>query len=131
MGDSESEQQPIPDEAELWRRIRPEWVVPGKDGEPRPTSQAFQNLSASGQMSVHLADVVRARGQSASGVLAGMPGFGLVSLTAGLVRQHGQVIEEAPETADPSHAHVIGAKRKPTRRAFAKAAEWVVKPTGL
>jgi hypothetical protein len=48
----------ILDEDDLWRRIRPDWVVFDENlGRARPTSQAFNNDRAQEPMSVDLAKI--------------------------------------------------------------------------
>lgn len=79
-------------------------------------------------MSVSIRSVLRTHGLAVETVLRGEDGFGLVALTAGFVRDHGQGVVRKPLTDDPSHGEVTGEKTRGTRRAFARHAAWLVRP---
>jgi len=97
------------------------------ESENRPTveSGAFQNSRGSGgtSMSVLLADLVRASGRGPADVVTGkLDGYGLVSFTAGLIREFEQDIVRDPKDDEPAHALVVGPKTRPWRQRFAAAA---------
>jgi len=118
----------IEDHAELWRRIPSQFFVEDQNqGGWRPSSQAFQNLNKIA-MSVTLADLVRESGQDAASILAGFDGYGLALVTAGLARSLDQGVRRDPTADEPAHAEVFGEKTKKVRKAFAKAATWVINP---
>lgn len=120
----------IQDEAELWRRINPDWIVP--DEKPpglRVSSAAFNDSRDGTPLSVLLAEIVRHTGRTAQDIIAPFPGFSLASITAGVARAQRQGIARTPTTKEPAHASVIGPKTKAIRQALAKAATWVVAPS--
>ncbi|GAB4135358.1 MAG: hypothetical protein Tsb009_01510 [Planctomycetaceae bacterium] len=120
----------IPDEAILWRRIPPNWVVfDQKTNQLRPSSQSFDNHRDGSGMSVVLANEVIANGRSEENVLEGHEGFGLVAINAGLARKLNQKIVRDPLPDEPAHMEICGDKTKGVKKAFARAAVWIVKPT--
>lgn len=124
-GESWQDDPTIPDAADLWRRIHPDWIILDRNtGRVRPTSQAFHNSRDGHPMSVHLAEIAR----QPEAVLVGFDGYGLVSLTAGLARQLSQVIARDPTPTDPSHALVAGPKTASVSRRFAREAVWIREP---
>ncbi|MBE3134204.1 MAG: hypothetical protein IMZ55_12065 [Acidobacteria bacterium] len=119
----------IADDAELWRRIPPNWWVWNDNlHQMRPTSQAFGNHPNGTPMSVVLAHLLEQRGAGPSDVLAGHAGFALASLTAGLARQCNQLVARDPLPDEPAHALVAGKKTGSVRRRFATECRWVVPP---
>jgi hypothetical protein len=50
----------------------------------------------------------------------------LMSVTAGVCRDHGQQVGPDPTAEEPAHGYVFGKKSKPIRRALRDAAKWVV-----
>lgn len=102
----------IADTANLWRRIPAEWVVEDQNlRRLRPSSQAFQDHRDGTPMSVLLGDDVTNGGRTATDVLKGLSGFGLVSFNAGFVRQQcGQGVARDPTPDEPAHAVVFGKK---------------------
>ena len=116
----------ILDDWRLLRRINRAWIVPDGQGGTRVTSQAFQNLSRDPPaLSVHLENVLQERGLQIVSVLDGMPTHSLVAIYAGVVRAHSQVVQRAPEDAEPAHAHVVGDKSKSAKSRLAEAAVWI------
>jgi hypothetical protein len=117
------------------RRIRPEWLVAVEGDGTRVTREAFQDQRApdgTEGMSVYVEEHLVRLGLSATNVLDGHPGYGLVSLTAGVVRQLGLEIEWAPVDTDglrgQAHYHVIGKKTGAVRRQLASACQIRVSP---
>ena len=121
----------IGNDARLLRRIHPKWVSadkPDSEGLPGLTSQAFEDLPGSPGMSVGLADEIERRCLDLSVMLDGHPGYGLVVILAGIVRQVEWIIVHDGE-GDPWHALVIGEKRRAKRKVLVDAAQWLVRPT--
>lgn len=129
MVDSLIDDSTIENDWRLFRRISPQWVVPDGAGGSRLSSQAFQNHPTNPlAFSVHIERVLQQLGLPNESIIAGHSGYSVAAITAGLVRQHKQVIQRAAETADPAHAHVLGDKPGSVKKAFAKAAVWVIPP---
>lgn len=121
----------IADTANLWRRIPADWVVEDQNlGRLRPSSKAFQDHPNGTPMSVLLGDDVTNDGRTAMDALKGLSGFGLVSFSAGFVRQQcGQGVARDPTPDEPAHAVVFGTKTGGVRNRLAKVADWVIKPS--
>jgi hypothetical protein len=113
-------------EEPLLRRVRPGWIIPDHNrGRWRPSKAAFQNSDDGSPMSVHLASVLQAAGLPLTAALAGHDGYGLVSLTAGLVRSLGQIVVRDPLPNDPAHGLVVGNKTESRRKNMMEGCEWV------
>src|SRR5437763_8809051 len=104
MPDREYQDDPtIPDEAELWRRIpHTQICFDANLGRQRPESWAFSDDPDGEPMSVALADIA----VNPQAALAGLQGFALASITAGLARECQQFIVRDPTPEDPAHALV-------------------------
>lgn len=113
----------IPDEAVLWRRIRPDWIY-WESEPPRPSSISFVDRR-SGELSVHRAELT-----DVDTVLADHPTWSLVAFSAGVVRSLGEgqfTVQPAPTQDDPSHAIIRPRLNKTTGGVLARAAEWVLR----
>jgi len=127
--DSPADDNTIENDWRLFRRISPQWLVPDGAGGRRVSTQAFQNHPTNPQaFSVHIERVLQQLGLPNESIIAGHSGYSVVAITAGLVRQHKQLIQRAPETLDPAHAHVLGKKPGSVKKAFSEAAVWVIPP---
>jgi len=116
-------------DAELWRRIPPEHVVPDNNqGGRRISSAAFCNHPNGTPMSVVLGQMVLEADRDADSVIAGHNNYCLASITAGLARELQQGITRSPLSEEPAHAEVFGNKSRSVRRRFAKEATWVIGP---
>ncbi len=116
----------IPNDADLLRRIHPNWVVMDDNaGGWRPSSAAFENHRNGTPMSVYLGEVLVTAGREYEDVIAPFPGHSLAKFTADLARQNDQGIAREPSPEEPAHAVVFGDKPKRVRKALAKAAQWV------
>lgn len=121
----------IGNDAELWRRIHPQWVVPdGNTGSVRVSSAAFDNSPDGSPTSVLLAGLVRQTDRGAEDVIAGFDGYFLAALTAGQARDCQQGVARNPLEDEPAHAYVFGQKTKPLKRCLARHATWVIAPSG-
>ncbi len=112
-------------EAELWRRIHPDWWI--KDhgtGIYRLASAAWENAPHTNALSVTIAD--ETAGEHV--LLDGHQGYGVAAITAGLARANHQVIARFPTQEDPAHAHVIGNKPKSVRNALRKGSRILAPP---
>lgn len=122
----------ISDDAELWRRIPPKWIVRDENrGRHRPTSAAFGNDRHGGPMSVFLAAIMSEAGRGPDDALTGHEGYFPAAFTAGFARSQAQSVVHDPLPEEPAHGLVCGKKSKRVRTAFAKAAKWVRGPDGL
>ena len=113
----------------LLRRIA-KWhfVRDGNDGRFRPSTAAFEDDRDGDPMSVYRSDVIEAEGGRQKRVMVGHPDFGLVSITAGLVRQQHQTVHSDPLPEESAHAKVCGPKSRATRRFFVRRCAWVIAP---
>ncbi|MGH8188399.1 MAG: hypothetical protein ACREUC_17705 [Steroidobacteraceae bacterium] len=100
------------------------WVYDDNLGRRRPTTAAFDDI----EMSVALETTLRARGYPPTAVLNSHEGFGLVSITAGLAREHGQAVARDPLPDDPAHAIVYGRKTDAARKRFSRECVCIVDP---
>ena len=119
----------IPDSAILWRRVRYDQTSFDHDQRRlRPSSKAFQDVEQGGvkALSVFLAEIEHAAGHTAGDILRNHPDFGLVAVTAGVMRACGLTIVRNPTQENPGHAHVVGKKTGSVRSKIAKSAQWVV-----
>ena len=128
----------IPDASRLFRRIPLDshFIVWDQTvGAYRLSTQAFKNLQENPPaFSVHLECVLQDAGLATQSVLKDPEHYGLVALTAALVRAHQQAVEKHPEPGDPAHGHVVGHKPRGVMKAFVSAVtqgnqiNWVVPP---
>lgn len=115
----------IDDSELLYRLVNPEYY---KRDEDRPTSQALQNSRDRLAMSVYLGSILAKMGREPETLLDDHPGYGLVSITARLVRSKGQKVVRAPNE-DLAHAHVVGEKRRSAwKKQIPALCIWVVRP---
>lgn len=117
----------IPDHADVWRRITPEWLKWDREqGRQQLNSQAFQDSVDETPMSVFLASELPAPEEA----LAGHSGYFLAGLNVGFVRSLGLGVAREPiRPEDPvGHAWVVGTKTRRIRRQLAKHAHWVIGP---
>jgi hypothetical protein len=117
------------DEINLWRRIPPWHVIFDENLQRwRPSSAAFDNDADGEPMSVVIAEEALAQGRSPAALVVGHEGYGLASVTVGLVRACGQGVTRDPMPDEPAHALVFGPKPKSVQRRLAKGAVWVIPP---
>lgn len=116
----------IPDDAELWRRIHPDWIIwDDAVGRRRVSSQAFQDHPRSGMMSFCLSSEV----EGPHVPLAGHPGYFLVGITAGERRALGFILSrDPPMPGEIGHVWVSGPSKKKRRRPILDACRWIVAP---
>ena len=76
-------------------------------------------------MSVTIADTATV---SSTEYIREFPGFGLVKITAGQIRELDLGVTAEPTDSDPAHAYVHGKKTPAKKKKLALACEWVIKP---
>jgi len=125
----------IPNDARLYRRVNPVWVVYDKNkGERRPSSQNFQNSKDGSAMSVFAENIAIANGETPADFLRGRwSTWFLAAVTAGSMRELGQRVyldtsNQDPDDWHPSHAVVDGPKPAKIRPKLGERSEWVVPP---
>lgn len=135
MSGLKDDQNAIPNDTRLFRRINPEWIVYDKNvGRFRPTSQNFQDSANGTPMSVFAENIAKLHGESAEGFLRGhWSSWYLVAVIAGRMRELSQDVypDLGNQPADDffhSHAAVEGPKDHKTRSKLAKDHEWIVVP---
>lgn len=111
----------IPDDAQLLRRIHPDYVVEDKNsGLPRPSSAAFKDPN----MSVDIEDFLLDDGLDATFSLAGYPGYSLVRIVAGAAREKNLSVVHVPLVENSYHAEVRGKKTGAIANHLKSAAQW-------
>jgi hypothetical protein len=132
--DQYSDDPSIPDDAILWRFIRPEHVVFDKKLESvRPKSLCFTDSSDGSPMSALIAERVADSGRNARDLLVDRwAGCYIVSFAVGFIRNElGLGVTAHPPVPDePAHAWVFGKKTRKVRSDLARAegTRWVVGP---
>ncbi len=119
----------IPSDAVLWRLISPEFQKPDELGGIRVTTQAFQNRPESLATSFVLADAVHESGRVAGDLVADKPGYGVVAISVGDIRDMKLEVIRDPQPDEPGHVLVPGKKTRSIKRRLKEAARWVVQPT--
>lgn len=87
----------IKNDALLWRRLHPTWVIRNDDGSYRVSSAAFKD--GRHEVSVNLAELTTVENS-----LAGFPEQGLAELQAGIPRLLGHALVRDPLPDNPAHA---------------------------
>jgi len=128
MGIAYQDDPSIQDDAVLWRRICPAWIVPDDNVGWRVSSAAFDDSRDGSPMSVLLAADVIQSGRTAYETVAYFAGYGLAAITAGIARTQKQGVARTPEPDEIAHASVFGPKSGAVKRALARAATWVIHP---
>lgn len=122
---SGSTEAAITDETELWRRIPPFRNTFDENlNRVRPGKDCFNDHSNGTPMSVYLSDITIDPGKLLESV---GPGFGVVSISAKLVRELNLAIISKPRSGEPGHAEVVGKKTDSVKSKLAKACHWVIK----
>lgn len=119
-----SDDQGIPDEETLYRRIHPLQVKRRPDGTiERIGSNAFRDSSDGSPCSIALASKLVEHGLEPGDLLRGYEHMGLASFTAGQARECGFGLLHTPKDGEPAHGDLTGDKRaqKPRRRLAALA----------
>jgi hypothetical protein len=79
-------------------------------------------------MSVVLDDTLRTQNREPAALIQGLPGFGLVAVTAAEVREEEQRVLRSPVPQEPAHGDVWGPKAPARRRRLAELARWIIAP---
>lgn len=114
----------------LYRWVAPAHIRRTEDGiECR--DGAFKNFPnpETRCMSIVLDDALRLQQREPQSILSLRPGYGLVALTAGEVREmeHQRVLR-SPRPEEPAHGDVWGDKSAGRRRRLAQMARWIIQP---
>jgi hypothetical protein len=112
----------IPHDERLFRRIHLTHLVESDGGKAEVSSAAFRKID----LSVNLEGVMTSAGRLPDDALRNHPDDLLMSVTAGICRNHGQQVGPDPIPEEPAHGYVFGKKSRTTRRALRDAAKWVV-----
>jgi hypothetical protein len=119
---------PVEDPTLLFRRVSPRFIQETDNG-PRVSKGAFQNTTDTDEMSVALGDTLAALDREPESIITGHAEFGVVSLTAGFVRnEEEQTVRRSQTDEEPAHGDVIGEKTPARRKRFALRSVWVVCP---
>ena len=115
--------QSIPNEAALFRRIPPYWLTPDECGRKRVSSAAYRHF----ELSILIELLMREAGRPPEEALTGYVDHCLVSITAGLARKlHQKVVKESSPPNDPAHGLVVGKKTDSIASRLARESKWVV-----
>lgn len=113
----------------LYRWVHPVHIRRTADGV-QCRDGAFQNFPnrETLRMSVVLDDTLRAQNREPASIVQGRPGFGLVAVTAGEVREEEQRVLRSALPQEPAHGDVWGQKAPARRRRLAELARWIIAP---
>jgi hypothetical protein len=122
---SRTDDSDLGDESVLYRRIRPDWLIP-EDGAWRPQSIAFIDRHTD-EVSVFVADM-----SDVGALMKDFPDQTLVGFKAALPRSCQGIVARTPENPDPAHRVLC----YPNRSRMLKGAKlialncnWVVLPS--
>lgn len=99
----------ITNDALLWRRLHPIWVIQNDDGSYRVSSAAFKD--GQHEVSVNLAALT-----TIEDTLAGFPDRGIAELQAGIPRSLGHALVRDPEPDNPAHALICEPVPHPSKQ---------------
>jgi|SRR3954452_2713960 hypothetical protein len=119
----------VEDDALLWRRVRPDWVIMDENtGRHRVSTAAFHDgTKPPSPMSTLIERIVRATQRTAEDVLRDYQGYSLCYFSAGLARSLGQLVATKPEEpSEPAHAFIVGPKPHSIQKRLSRASEWVI-----
>jgi hypothetical protein len=111
----------IPRDAGLLRRIHPEQIIGRNTGLPRPSSAAFKDPN----LSVDVEPLLHAAGLDWRFSLRDHPGFSLIRFSRQSALDQGLDVVPKPLTDNPAHAVVVGKKTQGKANALRDASEWV------
>lgn len=128
MAEESHDDQSVPGDTELWRRI-PNWpnrvVYDENLGRVRPSSANFDDHPNGTPMSVAIADGIVTHQE----VLRDHPSFYLVGFTVGQIRDVGLGILRRPLVDQPWHGEVTGRKSASVKSRLARQSFWIIAPT--
>lgn len=124
-----SEREPVPETANLWRRV-PEihWVDDGAGGK-RPSSAAFQDDPEGSPMSAIVAEE-STMARAFAPVVEHRLAFALAEFPAKVARDRNQEIVRDPTDTEAAHVLVVGDKPKSVLKGLARASTWAWPPPG-
>jgi hypothetical protein len=122
MGTKYADDPSIPHDERLFRRINITHVVERDADKTEVSSAAFRD----DELSVNLESVMKSACRPPEDALRNSPNDRLMSVAAGVCRDHEQKVGPDPTPEEPAHGYVFGKKSKAIRRALRDAAKWVV-----
>src|SRR5271165_3623011 len=126
MADDPRQDDPsILNDDRLFRRVRPNQLVPEPDGSQRPSSAVFKPP----ELSVNIESLMIQQGRPPEDALSKYPGEYLTAVTAAQVRVFGHpIIKDTEPPNDPAHGLVLGKKRSSFANAMTRQHQWIVPP---
>ena len=126
MADDPPQDDPtILDDDRLFRRVRPNQLIPESDGSQRPSSAVFKTP----ELSVNIESLMVQQGRPPEDTHTRYPGEYLTSITARMVRAYNHPIVKATEPPnDPAHGLVLGKKKESFANAMMRQHQWIVPP---
>lgn len=117
----------VEDDHDIWRRVHPSQIVYDSNLQrSRATSGAFQDSGDGSPTSVLIAKMVLESGRSATDVLTGIVGEGVVRIAAGDAREKGILIHIEEDDGEKAHAYLVGKKTRSVQNHLAGKAVWVI-----
>jgi hypothetical protein len=124
-GDEFRDDDSISADTRILRRIPPGMTKTEMDGRRRPGSGNFDNDPNGFGTSV---DIWADDSSPDACLAAGGPGFGLVFIRVGEIREFGLGVVRDSLEGNPNHALIQGRKSKSVQRKLARAAIWIREP---
>ena len=119
MGTKYADDPSIPHDERLFRRINITHVVERDADKTEVSSAAFRD----DELSVNLESVMKSACRPPEDALRNSPNDLLMSVTAGVCRDHEQKVGPDPTPEEPAHGYVFGKKSKAIRRALRDVAQ--------
>src|SRR5450432_3326100 len=109
----------------LFRRVRPNQLVPEPDGTQRPSSAVFKVF----ELSVNIESLMFQQRRMPEDTLTKYPGEYLTSITAQQVRAYNHpIVKDGEPPNDPAHGLVLGKKKDSFANAMTRQHQWIVPP---
>src|SRR5260221_10839905 len=126
MDDDPRQDDPaIANDDRLFRRVRPNQLIPESDGSQRPSSAVFKVL----ELSVNIESLMIQQERAPEDTLTKYPGEYLTSVTAGQIRVYKHpIVKDTEPPNDPAHGLVLGKKKDSFANAMTRQHQWIVPP---
>jgi len=120
---ADGQPQPLPADARLFRRIRPDQIIDDENlGIRRPSSANFKDP----EMSVDIELILIERGLDFQFCIKDHAGFSVAAVTTGAVQTLGLQLHQNPIAGvNPAHAEVLGKKTQGIANSLVAASSWV------